>query len=50
MTDVAQRRALKKLEGMRQEGQDIEAVIEQSIINGGKGLFPVKGATWNRQN
>ena len=42
MTDVAQRRALKKLARMRTEGQDIEAVVEQSIINGWKGLFPVR--------
>ena len=44
MTDIAQQRALKKLAVMRAEGQDIEAVIEQSIINGWKGLFPVKEA------
>ncbi|GEM_PF-1332864 len=42
MTDTAQTRAVKKLERMRADGQDIEAVIEQSIINGWKGLFPVK--------
>ena len=42
MTDIAQKRAVKKLAAMREEGQDIEAVIEQSIINGWKGLFPVK--------
>lgn len=43
MTDIAQRRAVKKLAAMHAEGQDIEAVIEQSIVNGWKGLFPVKG-------
>jgi len=42
MTDIAQQRALKKLAAMRSEGQNIEAVVEQSIINGWKGLFPVK--------
>ncbi len=48
MTDIAQKRAVKKLEAMRAEGQDIEAVIDQSIVCGWKGLFPVKGA--KRQN
>jgi len=42
MTDIAQQRVLKKLAAMRKEGQDIEAVVEQSIINGWTGLFPVK--------
>ncbi|BAO43876.1 helix-turn-helix domain-containing protein [Thiolapillus brandeum] len=47
MTDIAQQRALKKLGTMREEGQDIEAVVEQSIINGWKGLFPVKEVRQN---
>jgi hypothetical protein len=45
MTDIAQQRAISKLERMRADGQDIEAVVEQSIINGWKGLFPVKNDT-----
>lgn len=42
MTPVAQRRAIKVLEKLRAEGQNVEEVINQSIVNGWKGLFPIK--------
>jgi hypothetical protein len=32
---------LRKLEGLRAEGEDITAVLEQSIANSWKGVFPV---------
>jgi len=44
MTAVAQRRAIVLLERMEAEGQSSEAVLEQSIVNGWKGLFPVNGS------
>jgi hypothetical protein len=42
MSEVAQQRAITALERLRLEGQDPEAVLNQSIVNGWKGLFPVK--------
>lgn len=42
MTDRAQELALKKLATLKDEGNDPVAVIEQSMINGWKGLFEVK--------
>jgi hypothetical protein len=42
LTTVAQTRALAVLERMAAEGQDPARVIEQSIVNGWKGFFPVK--------
>lgn len=43
MTDLAQRRAVRELGRLREAGHDPETVLDQSIVNGWKGLFPVKG-------
>lgn len=43
MSEIAQQRALAMLERLRAEGHDPDAVLNQSIVNGWKGLFPVKG-------
>lgn len=45
LTETAESRALSKLERLHGEGQDVALVIEQSIENGWKGLFPVKGGS-----
>ena len=42
MNDIAQTRAITELEQLRTEGHDPSRVIGQSIVNGWKGLFPVK--------
>ncbi|MHB1285524.1 MAG: helix-turn-helix domain-containing protein [Leptospirales bacterium] len=42
MNAVAQRRAIIQLEQLRNEGQDPSQVINQSIVNGWRGLFSVK--------
>lgn len=42
MSDIAQERALKALEKLKAEGHDPEKVIDQSIVMGWKGLFPIK--------
>ncbi len=47
LTDYAMTLAIRKLEQMRVEGQDIQAVLEQSIFNSWIGLFPVKGTAQN---
>ncbi len=44
MNPVAQTRAIAELERLRTEGNDPSDVISQSIVNGWKGLFPVKRA------
>lgn len=44
MSELAQKKALTQLGKMREAGQDIEAVINRSIINGWKGLFEIKHA------
>lgn len=43
MTDHAKRLALNKLIALHSQGEDPKAVIEQAILNGWQGLFPVKG-------
>ena len=43
MTDTAQRRAIAELGRLREAGHDADAVLGQSIVNGWKGLFPLKG-------
>lgn len=45
MTDLAQQRAVKQLGRLREAGHDPEEVLSQSIVNGWKGVFPVKGRT-----
>ena len=42
MNDIARIRAIAELERLRNEGHDPSRVIGQSIVNGWKGLFPVK--------
>jgi DNA-binding transcriptional ArsR family regulator len=42
MTEVAKRRAITTLAKLRDEGHEPEAVLNQSIVNGWKGVFPVK--------
>lgn len=41
-TEHAQTLLIKKLDAMRKEGQDIEAVINESIMRSWTGLFPIK--------
>ncbi|WP_211598156.1 hypothetical protein [Halomonas caseinilytica] len=43
MNDLAKTKAINKLDKLRQDGSDPAAVIEQTIVNGWKGVFPVKG-------
>lgn len=42
MSLVAQRRAVSALDRFIKEGHDVNAIIEQSIVNGWKGLFTVR--------
>ena len=42
MSILAQKRGIRVLSDLRDKGQDILKVIEQSIVNGWKGLFPIK--------
>lgn len=42
-TDRALGLAVKELERLRGEGQDVRAVLEQSTLRGWKGVFEVKG-------
>ena len=44
MSDVAQTRAIQKLTVLRDDGNDVEEVINESIVNGWKGLFAIKTA------
>lgn len=43
MTEQAQRLAIGKLDELRKQGNDPAEVINQSILNGWKGLFPIRG-------
>lgn len=42
MSVLAQKKTINQLEKMRERGQDIQAVIDQSIANGWQGLFELK--------
>jgi hypothetical protein len=42
MTEQAQRLAIEKLAELRAQGSDPQSVINQSILNGWKGLFPLR--------
>ncbi|HXK00737.1 MAG TPA: helix-turn-helix domain-containing protein [Buchnera sp. (in: enterobacteria)] len=42
MTELAQNKAINLLKKYKDEGQDIDQIINNSIINGWKGLFPIK--------
>ncbi len=41
MTDRAIQLAINTLDKMRQQGQDVAAVLDQSTLNSWQGLFPV---------
>lgn len=41
MTKTAQSRAISGLEKLKNQGQNVSDVINQSIVNGWKGLFPI---------
>src|SRR6185369_13613772 len=41
---------LRELDKLRLQGNDPIRVIEQSIANGWKGLFPIKGERGDRKN
>lgn len=43
LTDRAITLALKELTKLRDAGHDPAAVLEQSVVNGWKGVFPIKG-------
>ena len=45
MTDRAKSLAIAKLNELRQSGHDPTAVLNQSVYNGWKGLFPTKADT-----
>lgn len=49
MTDHAQDLAIKKLDKWRKAGHDPKEIIENSIINGWKGLFEPKGNHHGKQ-
>ena len=44
MTPAASRLIVKKLEELREQGEDPQRVLEQSIQNSWVGVFPLKGA------
>lgn len=44
MTEKAKGLAIRKLTNLRDEGHDPTAVIEQSILNGYRGLFPISAS------
>lgn len=44
-TERALKLALKKLEKLREEGEDPNAVLDQSTLNSWQDLFPVRSAT-----
>lgn len=45
LTPEAAALAVKELDKLRSQGHDPEAVLNQSILRGWKGLFPVKDET-----
>ena len=42
LTAHAQRLAIRKLDELRRDGHDPRAVIEQTILNGWKGFYPLR--------
>lgn len=46
MTAFAKKLAINKLVKMRDEGQDVNEVIKQSIINNWSGFFPIKNMSY----
>lgn len=49
MTEQAQRLALKRLEALREQGDDPRQVIDATILNGWRGVFPLKPPPEARQ-
>lgn len=49
LTPLAKKKMINKLDALRQEGDDLKAVLDQSIANGWKGVFPTKTAGKGRQ-
>lgn len=45
LTELAATKAIKQLEALRQQGDDIGAVIDQSILSGWSGLFALNGGS-----
>lgn len=43
-TEASARLTIRTLERMRAEGQNLDRVIEQSILNGWRGLFAISGS------
>jgi hypothetical protein len=43
LTDRAVELAVRKLDKLREQGEDVEEVLNQSVLNCWQGLFPVKG-------
>lgn len=55
LTELAKTKAIKKLDDLRQKGNDPVSVIDQSILNGWKGLFEDKSGKsktddWKQRN
>lgn len=44
LTDYAKELAVGDLKKLRDEGQDVEAVINQTVLKSWQGFFPVKAA------
>lgn len=42
MSELSQKKTINQLEKMKKNGEDVEAVINQSIANGWQGIFPNK--------
>ena len=42
MTDYAQRLMIKRLDAMREQGQDVQAVLEQSLLRSWTDVYAVK--------
>lgn len=49
-TDRARELAIMELEKLRGQGNDPEAVLNQTVMNGWKGLFPIKQGASNGQS
>jgi DNA-binding transcriptional ArsR family regulator len=48
MTAEVQRRAIAKLDGLRQQGNDVHTMIDEAIINGWQSFYPPKTAANGR--
>lgn len=50
MSEIAQKRAITKLESLKDKGNDIAEVLNQSIVNGWKGFFETQGASYAKHS